>query len=319
MIALHAAPFSEENRKKIRSAVKGENVLFCSRREEKEKYCHFLKEAEVVVGNISVEDVLEAGHLQFLQATSAGVDQYTENPAFPRDIALANVSGAFGGIIAEHILGGILTLYRRFPAYYEQQKQGLWKDAGSENSLEGKTAVVLGTGDIGRETARRLKAFGVKTIGIRRRSCCPVDYFDEVHKSDELDEVLPLADILVGCLPRTPETTGLLDKRRLSVVKKGALFVNVGRGSLVVTDALVEALRSEKLFGAVLDVTDPEPLPPDHPLWKMKNVLITPHISGIGFGHTGRVEEKIADICCGNLKAYLEGRPLRNLVNLKNN
>ena len=316
LIALHTAPFSEKNRETISLAAQGKNIFFASAKTDEEQYRRLLPQAEVVIGNISLADISAASSLKFLQAVTAGVEYYTEAAQIPAGLVLANASGAFGGIIAEYILGGILSLYRRFPAYLTQQASGLWKDAGSEDCLEGRQALILGTGDIGCQTALRLKAFGVRTVGIRRKAdVCPPE-FDVVYPLTCLEERLPEADIVIGCLPKTPLTTGLFDRRRLSLMKKGAVFVNVGRGSLIDTEALTDALNEGKLSGAVLDVTDPEPLPQGHPLWQAKNVLITPHISGIGFGHTPRVEEKITQICCENLRAYIDGKPLRNLVEL---
>ena len=314
LITAHNAPFSEENKTRLIEAAGNENIQFLSRISDNSEYSSFLPEADVVIGNLSAEELNKAVRLRFLQSTNAGVDSYTENPEFPKSLLLTNASGAFGGIISEYILGGILALYRRLPQYLEQKKEGVWKSAGSEFSLEEKTALILGCGDIGTQTAKRLKAFGVNTVGIRKDVTKPSHYFDRICPISELEQALPEADLVIGCLPRTKETVHLLNRERLFLLKEQALVVNVGRGTLIDTAALTQMLQEGRLYGAVLDVTDPEPLPQDHPLWKQENVIITPHISGISFGHAKHVENIIADICCENLRAFRENRPLRNIV-----
>ena len=205
-------------------------------------------------------------------------------------------------------------MYRKFPSYIEHQQKRLWQDAGSEQALMGKTALILGTGDIGTNIAKRLSAFDVYTIGIRRTAKFASEWFDEVHTLDALDEQICRADIVIGCLPKTAKTTHLLNQVRLRKMKKGGLVVNVGRGSLIVQPDLIQLLEEGYLSGAVLDVTDPEPLPSDNLLWGMKNVLITPHVSGISFGHAPQVEERVAKICAHNLKAFLNHTEMMNVV-----
>lgn len=274
-----------------------------------------LREADAVIGNPSVELLQGAKKLCWLQATNAGVERYTGNPAFPNQVMLTNMTGAFGAVISEYVLAGVLALYRRLFVYRNQQRAQLWQDAGAEQTLSGKRALILGAGDIGGQTARRLKAFDVSVTGIWRIPRKIPPYFDSMAVMTDLDTCLSDADLVIGCLPSTPETIHILDERRLRLMKKGAVLVNVGRGSLIDTDALVRVLREKRLGGAVLDVTEPEPLPQGHPLWDMEQVIVTPHISGKSFGHG--VEQVIAQICCENLSRFLDGRQLRNLVDLK--
>lgn len=271
-------------------------------------------DADAIIGNPSVKELQGAGQLKWLQLANAGVERYVQNPDFPAHVQLTNATGAFGAVISEYIIAGILAIYRRLFDYKEQQKKELWKDAGSELQLMGKHVLILGAGDIGEQTARRLKAFDTRVAGIRRvvRGKPPV--FDEMATLEELDRLLPEADIVVGCLPETPETIHILDERRLRLMKQSSLLVNVGRGSLVVTEALVRVLQDGHLLGAVLDVTEEEPLPKGHPLWGMNQVLLTPHISGRSFGHSEQVERRIVSICCKNLRRFLDGRPLHNRI-----
>lgn len=268
--------------------------------------------AEVVIGEPRTERIREAKNLKFIQRTWAGADIYTRG-GFPQGIKIANASGAFGSVIAEYVIGAILCIYRRFPEYVENQKVCIWRDAGAERTIEGKTALILGTGDIGSNIAKRLSAFGTKNIGIRRTGA-PAQYFDEMHTLSNIDALLPRADLVIGCLPNTKETGHILDGKKFALMKSDALLINVGRGSLIDTPALTRALEERRIAGAVLDVLEKEPLAADSPLWKMPNVLITPHISGRGFGHDPATERKIWDICLENLRRYLSGEEIINEI-----
>lgn len=270
--------------------------------------------AEVVIGEPRTERIREAKNLKFIQMTWAGADIYTRG-GFPQGIKIANASGAFGPVIAEYVIGAILCVYRRFPEYIGNQKECIWRDAGAERTIEGKTALVLGTGDIGSNIAKRLSAFGTKNIGIRRTGE-PAQYFDEMHTLSDIDSLLPRADLVIGCLPNTKETGHILNYDRLCLMKSDALLINVGRGSLIDTDALIRALEERRIAGAILDVLEKEPLAADSPLWKMPNVLITPHISGRGFGHDPATERKIWDICLENLRRYIAGEDIINEVDM---
>ena len=196
--------------------------------------------AEVIIGEPRTERIREAKNLKFVQMTWAGADIYTRG-GFPQGIKIANASGAFGGVISEYVVGAVLCLYRRFPEYIENQRSALWRDAGAERTIEGKTALILGTGDIGSNIAKRLSAFGTKNIGIRRTGA-PAQYFDEMHTLSNIDALLTRADLVIGCLPNTKETGHILNYDRLCLMKSDALFINVGRGSLIDTDALILSL-----------------------------------------------------------------------------
>ena len=266
----------------------------------------------MAIGEPRTERIREAKNLKFVQMTWAGADIYTRG-GFPQGTKIANASGAFGPVIAEYVIGAILCVYRRFPEYIENQKVCIWRDAGAERTIEGKTALILGTGDIGSNIAKRLSAFGTKNIGIRRTGA-PAQYFDEMHTLSDIDSLLPRADLVIGCLPNTKETGHILNYDRLCLMKSDALFINVGRGSLIDTDALIRALEERRIAGTILDVLENEPLAADSPLWKMPNVLITPHISGRGFGHDPATEKKVWDICLENLRRYLSGEDIINEI-----
>lgn len=304
---LITAPCSDEIKLRLEEFKNSYVFLFKDRKSD-------IGSAEVVIGEPRTERIREAKNLKFVQMTWAGADIYTRG-GFPQGIKIANASGAFGGVISEYVVGAVLCLYRRFPEYIENQRSALWRDAGAERTIEGKTALILGTGDIGSNIAKRLSAFGTKNIGIRRTGA-PAQYFDEMHTLSDIDALLPHADLVIGCLPNTKETGHILNYDRLCLMKSDALFINVGRGSLIDTDALIRALEERRIAGAILDVLENEPLAADSPLWKMPNVLITPHISGRGFGHDPETEKKVWDICLENLRRYIAGEDIINEVDM---
>ena len=271
-------------------------------------------EAEALIGALPVEALGALPQLQWFHLVWAGVDKY---PAaeMPAGVAFTNGSGAYGAYIAEHMLACILSLYRQLPHYAALQRQHIWDNCWQEGTLEGKTVLILGTGDLGSSLARRLRAFDCRVVGQCRRPR-PLPHFDQVVGIEALDQLLPQADVVACVLPGTRETAGLLDRRRLFSLKPGAILVNCGRGTVLDTAALAEAIPAVPLLGCALDVTDPEPLPPESPLWDMEQVILTPHISGISFGHLPACEDRIYRLAAENLRRWLDGAPLLNQVDL---
>ncbi len=274
-----------------------------------------LAAAEVILGQPSLEQLNRAKNLKWLQGTFAGVDYYAKG-GFPVGVTMTNVSGAFGQSISEFVLAMVLILYKKLHLYRDNQRAGLWQDEGWQETPEGKNLLILGAGDIGCAVARVFRPFGCHITGVRRVPRAAPPEFDEMITLEGLDATLGQSDIVVGALPNTPATVGLLGRRRLNLLKRSAIVVNVGRGNLIDCDALAEKLAAGELSGAALDVTDPEPLPADHPLWRCKNALITPHITGGSFGHLQETTERIYAICRENLERYREGMPLKNPVDL---
>lgn len=295
------------------NAVKGEFVLETLSLDVSEDVrLQSITEAEIIIGEPTVEELENAKNLRWLQMTWAGIDRYCHG-GFPKDVLLTNASGAFGQTIAEHALGMLLALCRRLGVY---AKTNQWKDLGSEIFVSGSSAMIFGTGDIGSNIAKRLKAFDVNMIGVCRNTDRQIPGFDRLISLEEAENYLPEADFILCAMPETTETREYLNARRFEKIKDGAILVNVGRGSFVDTQALCEALTRGKLFAAGLDVVHPEPLPQDHLLWSMENVLITPHVAGIGFGHLPGTAKKIWEICTENLLRYKRGEPLRNLADI---
>lgn len=280
---------------------------------DKEIIARELKDAEVVIGEPEPSLLPTAKKLKWMQITWAGADRYTGN--FPEGVILTNASGAFGRIISEYTLGMILTQYKQLHKYYVNQRKKIWADLGDERSLLDKKVLILGTGNVGSSIAQKLHAFGTYNIGINRSGTLP-EHFDEVYPLEELDAHLSDADIVIGALPRTPYTQGLLDYRRLKLMKEDALLVNVGRGTMIVTKDLEKALAEGHFSGVILDVVDPEPLPESSPLWTNDRVSLTPHISGIGFDHEPATESFIWDLCRENLRNYRDAAPLSHVVDI---
>jgi len=271
-------------------------------------------DAEAVLG-APPASWLEGTAVKWLHLPMAGVNRYLDEPVIRR-LVLTNSSGAFGVTIAEHCLAMLLAFSRHLPCYLRQAEQGLWRDSGCEWGLSGRRALVLGTGDLGTQTAIRLKAMGMQVTGICRTNDALRRPYDEIAAIDKLDSLLPLADAVLCCLPATAQTIGLLNRERLESMRDDAILINVGRGNLIDTQALTDLLSCGKFFGVGLDVTDPEPLPKDHPLWHFNNVIITPHVSGIGFGHLEKTQSDVWTIARENLRRWCAGEKLNNVVDL---
>ncbi|MFQ9908574.1 MAG: D-2-hydroxyacid dehydrogenase [Acutalibacter sp.] len=268
--------------------------------------------AQVILGNVPAAMLHGSPALEWLQTNSAGVEAYIQPGVLAGDTLLTNATGAYGLAIAEHMLGMLLELFKKLELYRDAQKSGAWQSQGAVKAVYGSTVLVLGMGDIGGEFAARCKALGAKVIGVRRSPRpCP-EYADEVHLLEDLDSLLPQADVVAITLPGTDATRGLMSRERLAKMKEGAVLLNVGRGFIVDTEALCDALERGHLSGAGVDVTDPEPLPPTHRLWNIPTAVVTPHISG--FYHLRDTHERIVGIFLENLRHFQAGEPLRNLV-----
>lgn len=273
-------------------------------------------DAEVIIGEPDIDKLVKFHNLRLVQMTWAGTDKYTRHPGFPENVILTNATGAFGVIISEYVIGSILSVYRHLDKYYENQKNCQWKDEGAEMSLHNKEVLILGAGNIGSETAKRLKAFGCITTGIKKKVEA-VEGFDYVYGMEEIDKCLSKADVIICCLPNTDETIGLLNKDKLLMTKKNATLVNVGRGALIVEKDLIEVLECGHFAHVIMDVFENEPLSKNSPLWNMERVHITPHISGPSFGHCKDTSNFILNICADNLKRYYNKDILCNIVDLE--
>ncbi len=241
-------------------------------------------DADAVIGEC-VPEVIRAGpRIRWVQRMYAGVERCVAIPAFAeRGIVLTNMQKVAGSVMAEHVLALMFGLTRGLAYYVPAQAKGEWADEAVPESrlweVKGRTMLVVGLGGIGTEVARRAHALGMTVIATRNSGTEGPDYVAEVGLPDKLLPFAGRADVIVSTLPLTAETKGLMNKAFFDAAKRGALFINVGRGATVETDALVAALADGRLGGAGLDVTSPEPLPAGHPLWRAPNVIITPHVA----------------------------------------
>lgn len=279
-----------------------------------EAYHNALAEANMILGEPRNEDFAYCGKLEWMQSPSSGVNYYVQGGKFPKNAVLCCMTGGYGNILAEHLLALVLALCRRLPEYHDQQKQHKWELRRYDKQLEGSTVLILGAGDIGTTVARWMRPMVGRVIGVRRVVRDFPDCYDEMITLAELDEHLGRADIIVCALPHTPETVGLLSEDRLRKMKRDAVLVNGGRGSLIDQEALCRVLDEGHFWGVGLEVTQPEPLPKEHPLWDQPRVIITPHAAGNSFAPGSPLERKIWDFMIGNVEKYLRGEPADNQV-----
>ena len=275
-------------------------------------------DADIVYGygfNLTqAEEIRNSDNLKWVAVTSAGVDFMLKPGMFKNEnVLITNSSGSYGVTIAEHIVAVSIMMMRKLDLFLADSLQGKWGHSVLQRNIKDSRITVLGTGDIGKCFARRIKAFEPKRIvGVSRSGISEEETFDRMLKVDGLDEVLPETDLLVMSLPETPETKGILSKERINLLPDDAYIVNVGRGSAIDEEALVEALNEERLAGAALDVFRQEPLPEESPLWHTKNLLITPHVAGNMT--TDYTIDTNVDMFCENLVNYVEGKPLKNMI-----
>ena len=251
-----------------------------------------------------------APRLRWIQSCSAGVEKVA--PWIPEGITLTNASGVHGPRGGEYGMTAVLMLNSRVPAFVTNQQAARWEQIHT-TPLKGKTLVLLGVGAIGSEVARLAKRFGMRVLGITR-SGKPHKSVDRMYRTKQMAQVLPKADFVLSTLPLTPETNGLVSRSVLDMLPRHAGVVNLGRGRVMDYDALRDKLQKGELSGAVLDVFDPEPLPADSPLWSTPNLIMSPHCA---VDDESVYVERCLDIFFDNLKRFLAGRPLENVVNTK--
>ncbi|MCQ2498624.1 MAG: D-2-hydroxyacid dehydrogenase [Lachnospiraceae bacterium] len=279
-----------------------------------------LKDAEVVIGapplSLLLEPEVNCPKLKFVQMVWAGTDMYTAvEEKFPSEqIMLANGSGAYGLIMSQFVIGMTLSVMLNFNDYHRQQTAKIWERRGPVQSLDHARVLIFGAGDIGTAVAQRLQGFDAYCIGVCRNVDKKRPYFNELCTLENAEKYIPSADVIVCCIPNNAATVGYMDRTKIGLMKESAVIVNVGRGNFIDCMALNDALNNRKIWGAALDVTSPEPLPKDHPLWENPRCMITPHASGASFGHFKETEKILCDIVCENLKRYCDGEEIKNRI-----
>ena len=295
----------------------GIDVVTVSGREFTGEEGAILEEAEVILGYCSPQLIRVAKNLHWLQHFGTGVDRCLLSPAAQEaDFILTNAQHTAGPPIAEHVIAMLMMLTRNLQYFHHLQQEQVWQRPPDTPSpmieIGGKTMLVVGLGGIGTEVARRAAALGMRVIATRRSGREGPDFVDYVGLSDELTELAAQADVIVNALPLTRETTGIFGREFFAAVKQGAYFISIGRGKNTDTAELIAALKSGRLAGAGLDVTDPEPLTKGHELWTLPNVIITPHISYM----TDRGFERNLLVITENLRRYINGERMLNVVDI---
>lgn len=276
-----------------------------------------LAEAQVILGFCSPKLIRTAKNLHWLQHFGTGVDRCLLSPeAQDADFILTNAQHTAGPPIAEHVIAMLMMLTRNLQYFHHLQQEQVWQRPPDTPSpmieIGGKTMLVAGLGGIGTEVARRAAGLGMRVIATRRSSREGPGFVDYVGLSDELLDLAAQADVIVNALPLTRETTGIFGREFFDALKQGAYFISIGRGKSTDTAELIAALKSGRLAGAGLDVTDPEPLTKGHELWSLPNVIITPHISYM----TDRGIERNVLVITENLRRYINGERMLNVVDI---
>ena len=306
MKVVMAALLSEEFLEDLRATFP--DVTFQAAPSVEEQKLH-IKDADVFFGHPSREVFLAADRLRWIQFQSTGIDRITSVPEIiDSDVVLTNCRGPHANAMADHVLGMIITFAHRLHELWEDQKARRWDRPKYDErvmELSGQTMGILALGDIGTAVARRAHAFGMEVYSVDTRPVPAPPEVREVWGSERLEDLLKISDWFVVASPLTSETRGLIDRRRIGLLKPGAHVIVISRGGIVDETALAEALRSGRLAGAGLDVTAEEPLPPDNPLWDLENVLLTPHASAL----TPGLWEARRQIFKENLRRFLANEP----------
>ena len=300
-------PVEERHKKLLESSYPEGKFIYCQK-----NYQEYLKEAQILIGNIPPEEIKLGKKLEFIQTNNAGVEQYTVPGVIPSNIKFCCASGCYGLAISEYMLACVLSLIKHLNVYRIYQQDHDWKDAGHVTSIYGSKTLVVGLGDIGSEFGQKMHLLGSSVTGIRRHTDSKPDWLEAIYPLEKLDDIIGDFDFVALSIPNTKATAHLMDLSRLKKMKKSAILINVGRGNAVVTDDLYKALNEGIIAGAAVDVTDPEPLPADNSLWNAHNIIITPHTSGQY--HLPETLERIIRLSAENLKAYTTGQPLKSLV-----
>jgi len=272
-------------------------------------------DADAFIGRITPEQVRAGKNLKWVGSMSAGVERVLHlsggTDLRDSDIILTNNQIVQGPEIADHAMGMLLTLSRDIDRFLEDKREGQWRPRPYPGiELNGRTAMIVGVGGIGTQIAFRAWAHGMSIIGVDPDDIPYMPIIQRVVKPDQMNEVLPLADVVFMAAPHTPQSDKMMGAQQFGLMKDDAYFIAVSRGKTYELDALVDAVKSGHLAGAGVDVVDPEPLPEGHPLWTCDNVIITPHIAG----RSDKDRERMVGTLKENIRRFVEGKPLVNVV-----
>ncbi|REK06797.1 MAG: D-2-hydroxyacid dehydrogenase [Planctomycetota bacterium] len=319
-------PVDPERERHIVAAAESMRVVNAGSEEEA---LQAIAEADCFFGKLTPELLTAAQRLRWVQSPTASLEHYIFPELVEHPLVLTNMRGLYSDVIAEHVLGMMLCFTRNLHLYIRNQMQAKWDPVGGEQqrvtfatgpgvlndmdrahlSLGDLTAGVVGLGHIGGEIAERLASFGTRVLGVDPQATS-AQGVEEVWPVERLDDLLAASDFVIIAAPHTPQTEGWFGRKQFQAMKQSAVLINIGRGAIVKLDDLTAALEAGEIAGAGLDVFEIEPLPPDHPLWKRENVILTPHVAG----QSSRVPPRHLNVLLGNIGRFVRGEPLTNVV-----
>lgn len=313
MQIISAVKVSEKHETRLRERFPEHQFSFYTQAEEADE--KVMREAEVLLtyGNAAASFIRRMPNLKWIQVLSAGIEKLPLEEIRQKGIMLTNARGIHGIQMAEYTLAMILNLVRRNYIIYENQQKKIWDNRVRVDEAYGKTMGILGLGSIGTEIAQRAKAFGMRVIALRRQARVAPKCVDELIPFEDREKLFQESDFLVVLLPTTPETINFIGAKELGMMKDSAYLINIARGAVVDEEALVRSLQEGTIAGAVLDVFAEEPLPREHVLWTLPNVIITPHHAGL----SPKYMERALAIFHDNLMAYPDKQEMRNIIDLE--
>lgn len=270
------------------------------------------KDVEIIVGDVAPARCKEYPKLELLLSTWVGYDGFIKKGILPDNCILCNAVDAHTEEVAEHMFATLISMEKKLHYYRDNQSSNKWHDEGGVKSIRDLTVVILGLGNIGKYLAGLCKDLGMHVIGVKRDISTKPEYIDELYTLDDLDSLLPRVDAVLNVLPSTELTRHLFTLDRFKLMKPDALLINAGRGDLIDTNVLIEVLENRIIRGIGQDVFEKEPIPEDSKLWKLDNLVITPHVAG--FFHLDKDRQKWVDMCCDNLRRYASGEKLLHVV-----
>ncbi len=309
---LVVADTQEHHRKMLEQAAPNAQFIYRSAKAVQQED---VQKADIIIGNPRASLLENCEQLQWLQLQSAGTDDYRDCTLIKNNrILFSNGSGVYGLAISEFMLTTTLMMFKKMKAYMQNQRDHAWKKEGTISSVYGSTVLILGLGDIGSSYGKLIRLLGGYVIACQLTAAEPNESADEIHAMCDLNALLPRADLVAVCLPGNDDTRHLFHKDTYARMKKSACFLNIGRGFIVNTDDLLEALRNHTIAQAALDVIEGEPLPPEHSAWELDNLILTPHVAGGTY--LPETNNRFFAFAAENLKAYLAGDKIRNQVDL---
>ena len=303
--------FPSVYREKLQAYAPNLEIKTCGSREE---FRQQVADAHIIFGGCNKEEFLSARQLRWIQYPAAGVEGILFPDLVESPVVLTNMQRMYSPTISESVIGLLITLTRRLNDYTLQTRERKWNELEGLREISGLTMGIVGMGGIGTDTAYRAHyGFHMRILATDPKPLPKPAFVAELHSPEWLPKMVPQVDVLLSAAPHTPLTHHMFNDEIFRLMKPSAYFINVSRGWLVDSAALVSALKERRIAGAALDATEPEPLPPDHPLWTAGNIIITSHSSAVSAGST----EKSMDLFCENVRRYTNGLPLLNVVDKK--